>query len=1004
MAVAVYDIKIKVDLNAPQTVVGIADVLQYGDNQANRFIADVYKGGVPYQLSGSCTGYFILPNGDSFPITGVVEGNQAAITLPQAAYAIPGQAHLILRNVLESTVTTLLAVRFTIAKNVGDAIIDPTGEIPSLDQLLAAISRCNTAANSAEAAAGQVDSAISTMESTLDERLDAQDETIAGYNTRITAAETAVTGLTSEMEATTDQVEQIDEKAMQYRGDVVITDAKPALADFDAAGYYRVYNQNLYRTVTIPDQDGDGYDEIEQVPAEDLPEDYTATHGWLYVMPTRHSDGSTVVRRVYQFLGDTDGTIWWHVNDAPFAHLVDDELRDALGVLGKLASAEIIAGAQPENGNVSSAGLWNNITEAYQHVLWPIAPGDSITIVNLSTNGTLNYAVMATPTTPTDGQAAGLSAVEGFTGLLQLAVGTAAHSFKAPADATHILIMARYGGVERDYSLTVNGIDVTATLDAHARLGALEDIIDYATIESVSPARGNLTKTGLWNNVSAAYQHILWPIKPGDIIAIRNTTTDGTLNYGIMANPTTPTNGQSAGCSAAAGYSGVLQLTAGSATNTFEAPADATHILIMTLYNTAARTFELKINGIDVTAKLGEALSAIGKRVEQLDLQTILTYDAMISGVPVAIAWESGRFDYTSGAADLERSEATRLRTAELYEAHGAIRVITDSEFNTLVSIFERNTTDGIYYCVSTRSYSQDEKWIPAGSHYRICLQYHADTTRVLTDYDRNEIPKHVQVLDVTGASIYDPGVRWCALGDSITQGYVSYYSESKGRYTAEVRPTECWVSKLAMAKNWHISNKGVGGSGYVMRTATDIGDSTYNTPAWKVVQGIDFTPYNLVTLAYGVNDYKGNPDAGYMPDGVPIGSMNDAIGDRPEKLIPAMRKTIETILASNPKLKLVIITPLNCHGYSGEFGNQLSNYAYGHERSSDRTTGCGTLKDVRDAMIEVCEYYGLEYIDMTAQSCVNRLNLEDLLLDGVHPGADCHTLLAHELGAKIHF
>jgi lysophospholipase L1-like esterase len=49
-----------------------------------------------------------------------------------------------------------------------------------------------------------------------------------------------------------------------------------------------------------------------------------------------------------------------------------------------------------------------------------------------------------------------------------------------------------------------------------------------------------------------------------------------------------------------------------------------------------------------------------------------------------------------------------------------------------------------------------------------------------------------------------------------------------------------------------------------------------------------------------------------------------------------------------------------------------------------------------------VCEWYGIEYIDMTHNSVVNRQNIEDLLIDKVHPSEACHKAMALELAKKI--
>ena len=112
-----------------------------------------------------------------------------------------------------------------------------------------------------------------------------------------------------------------------------------------------------------------------------------------------------------------------------------------------------------------------------------------------------------------------------------------------------------------------------------------------------------------------------------------------------------------------------------------------------------------------------------------------------------------------------------------------------------------------------------------------------------------------------------------------------------------------------------------------------------------------------------------------------------------------AMRATIEAIMVSNPTCKIIVILPLNCNGYNHSYGSKATNYALGYSFSTS-----GTLESYVQKMIEVCDYYGIPYIDQTHYSVINRENLPTMLPDGVHPSLDTHELLAHELSKKITF
>lgn len=239
------------------------------------------------------------------------------------------------------------------------------------------------------------------------------------------------------------------------------------------------------------------------------------------------------------------------------------------------------------------------------------------------------------------------------------------------------------------------------------------------------------------------------------------------------------------------------------------------------------------------------------------------------------------------------------------------------------------------------------------------------------------------------------PSVRWCAMGDSITYGYTSAFSSGQtpngiNRGSHKYLPAEAWVAKLAALNNWDAANKGVSNTGWVHH------NDNKTDAAWNKAAEIDFSSYDIVTLAFGINDWGYNET---------LGTMEDSYAS-PTTIIGGMRKTIETIIASNPYCKIFVITPLNRLGnyMTDSDGNPVYlqesyNWALGLKK-----TKAGTLEDVFNGIKSVCDYYGVEMIDMTHSSVVNRKNLHTLLPDYVHPSTAAHTALARELSAKINF
>ncbi len=241
-------------------------------------------------------------------------------------------------------------------------------------------------------------------------------------------------------------------------------------------------------------------------------------------------------------------------------------------------------------------------------------------------------------------------------------------------------------------------------------------------------------------------------------------------------------------------------------------------------------------------------------------------------------------------------------------------------------------------------------------------------------------LPRH------TAAEAQRP-VRWCALGDSITEGWYSMRNPD-GSVSVSVADRENigWAFLVAEANGWSLTNLAAANEGYLNPAYNESGD-----PGYVRARAADFTPYDLVTVSLGINDWI---------SGCPMGSMeDDPSAETVAGFIPAMRAALEAVARSNPLCKIIVILPLNVKGFSRTFGSEETNWAMGYEMESS-----GTLRQFTDTMKEICGLYGVEYIDLTSASCVNSVNLPVLLPDGVHPSAEAHRLLARELAAKIRF
>ena len=111
-----------------------------GDNNAHTWRVTVLDGGEAAQVTGSVTGYFVRPDGNTVTVQGSMAGNVASVVLAQACYAQEGDVKAVLRlSVSTGAKVTLAALILPVRNVLTDSIIDPGNVIPSLDDLLAQV-------------------------------------------------------------------------------------------------------------------------------------------------------------------------------------------------------------------------------------------------------------------------------------------------------------------------------------------------------------------------------------------------------------------------------------------------------------------------------------------------------------------------------------------------------------------------------------------------------------------------------------------------------------------------------------------------------------------------------------------------------------------------------------------------------------------------------------------------------------------------------------------------
>lgn len=211
---------------------------------------------------------------------------------------------------------------------------------------------------------------------------------------------------------------------------------------------------------------------------------------------------------------------------------------------------------------------------------------------------------------------------------------------------------------------------------------------------------------------------------------------------------------------------------------------------------------------------------------------------------------------------------------------------------------------------------------------------------------------------------------RWLAVGDSITRGVYSY----KNGDASASAVGKGWVRKLAQALDYDIVVMASRGMGYTAAvTGQDPDDSSLPRISLDTlltrIEALE-DDFNLITLAFGINDYATKSQA-----------TLDTIG-------AGLDDAIQRLATKFPSARLVVITPFN----SCREGDASTNYAYGY------AYGGRSLKDVADLIKARCESHGVECIYASNGFLINNFNISTLLPDNTHPSDNGHTLIAKNM------
>lgn len=180
---------------------------------------------------------------------------------------------------------------------------------------------------------------------------------------------------------------------------------------------------------------------------------------------------------------------------------------------------------------------------------------------------------------------------------------------------------------------------------------------------------------------------------------------------------------------------------------------------------------------------------------------------------------------------------------------------------------------------------------------------------------------------------------KWLAMGDSITNagGSLAY---------------AVYASNILQTTLSRLSSNGA--------TMSVMNNPTYDPYSFALYTStIDFTQYDFLTIAYGTNDF-GNS----LPLGIIDSTDNTTF-------LGAFNTGLQNVYNSNPKIKILVFTPI-------------------YRSSANTTNGQGLkLYDYCQAIINAADKYNLPVFNAYKTVGINQLNYTTFLADGLHPNAD---------------
>lgn len=545
--------------------------------------------------------------------------------------------------------------------------------------------------------------------------------------------------------------------------------------------------------------------------------------------------------------------------------------------------------------------------------------------------------------------------------------------------------------------------------------------IDITDLSGFEVKNGYLTSGGIWSNINNKYQFKVIPIrKPNTILSL--TANSVTAYYTALKEEPNPVSGETPDY--AGDITGSKYVAANSSID-FTLPNDATYLLVWILRNDV----DITPSAIDVSSQSNGRMLDVKTEVEEI-LENVTKIEDNIDDINEELAYKVGDTVELTSFTGLPRVNGfvTANGTWTNINENNQF-VVLDVGFYFRTLILTGNSITTSYVCF-LKNYTPPVQGVALdfsdveGYTSRIAVARN-------TQYTYSDIPNDARYVliwtkyntnDCTPIEFYfatkselgylednvykNSSVRWLALGDSITEGVYSVAGDEAfdDSSSSHKDRNKSWTITARDIRGYTLDNRGIGGMGYIqkspdvnrnlnLRDLLDLGpDSTIHIISQNdPTTYIDLTIYDIITINLGINDWK-SPVTWNK-----IGTIDDTTSA--DTMVANLKYSLLKIATENPKAKVIVFSPINsAWEISSNPSTAENNWAIGYDGYSHGQATTITLDDVSNIIKDVCEYYGVEYVDLLHRSVVNRINIKDLLLDNVHPSEVAHKTLGREI------